>query len=82
VAADTPGSFLPEAEARVVLGHKDPSTMVGFQWSGSEPEGLYDTEEAVALGAVWEDDELVCYNLAALEHAHRHHSDEWMEDSD
>jgi hypothetical protein len=67
---------------RVVLGRNDPLTMVGFQWTGAEPEGLYDTDQAVGLGAVWEGDELVVYNYADFEHAYRHLPDGWMEDSD
>jgi hypothetical protein len=74
-------SFFSSQE-RVVLGRKDETTMVGFQWTGAEPDGLNDPDQAVALGAVWEGDELVCYDPRSFEHAFQHHSDEWLEDSD
>jgi hypothetical protein len=48
---------------RVVLARKDARTMVGFQWTGLEPAGLNESDFAVALGAVWEGDQLVTYNL-------------------
>lgn len=74
---------MPEAgEQRVVLGRTDDSTFVGFQWTGAEPEGLNDAEEAVALGAIWEGDELVTYDLQALHHATTHEADGYMEDPD
>lgn len=68
--------------SRVVLGRKEPSTFVGFQWSGAEPEGLEDTEVAVALGALWEGDELVSYNIEHLRHRVEHAIDDYMEDVD
>jgi hypothetical protein len=71
-----------QGQERVVLARKAPDTMVGFQWTGAEPEGLADPDEAVAIGAVWEGEELVCYNLQNFEHAYEHYSDEWLEDSD
>ena len=67
---------------RIVLGRKDSRTMVGFQWTGAEPQELGDTEMAVALGAVWEGDELVTYNINHLRHNLQHESDGYMEDSD
>jgi len=80
--ADTPGSFLPDSRERVVLARKDPSSMVGLQWTGAEPEGMFDTDDAVLLGAEWEGDELVCYNMDALRHAFLHAPDGYLEDSD
>ncbi|CAN5761102.1 hypothetical protein BH20ACT23_BH20ACT23_18040 [soil metagenome] len=56
--------------------------MVGFQWSGSEPEGLYEPEQAKALGAVWEGEELVTYDLQQLVHYFTHEPDGFMEDPD
>lgn len=67
---------------RVVLGRHDPSSMVGFQWTGEEPEGMFDTDVAVNLGAEWEGDELVCYNMESLRHAFRHAPNGYLEDSD
>ena len=77
---------MPEEEGggggRIVLGRKDDWSKVGFQWTGAEPEGMYDIDLATALGAVWEDDELVVYNYPDFEHAYNHLKDGWMEDSD
>jgi hypothetical protein len=77
---------LPEEEGsgqgRVVLGRKDDWTKVGFQWTGAEPEGLYDIDMALALGAVWDGDELVVHNFPDFAHAYNHLKDGWMEDSD
>lgn len=70
------------AEGRVVLGRRDPTTMVGFQWTGAEPEGLSEPEHAEMLGAVWEGDELVTYNLGHLLHRFGHDIDGFMEDVD
>ncbi|MDQ4149297.1 MAG: hypothetical protein M3164_04800 [Actinomycetota bacterium] len=67
---------------RVVLGRKDDWSKVGFQWTGAEPEGLYETDMAVALGAVWEGDELVVYNYPEFAHAYEHFGEAWKEDSD
>ncbi|MBA3629893.1 MAG: hypothetical protein H0W55_09510 [Actinobacteria bacterium] len=41
-----------------------------------------DTDFAVSLGAVWEGDELVTYDLDHLRHNLQHHSDGYLEDSD
>lgn len=68
--------------SRVVLGRKDETTMVGFQWTGAEPEGLNEPEQAAALGAVWEGDELVTYDLQQLLHHFTHEADGFMEDPD
>ena len=70
------------ANERVVLGRRDPLSWVGFQWSGNEPEGLYDTKQALSLGAEWEGDELVVYGKDAFDHSFSRVRDGWMEDSD
>lgn len=57
---------------RVVLASRDPRTIVGFQWTGAEPVGLNEPDFAEALGAIWEGDEMVTYNLSALVHAFEH----------
>lgn len=67
---------------RVVLARKALRTMVGFQWTGMEPVGLNESAFAEALGAVWEGDEMVTYNLGALEHAFEHYGDEYLTDPD
>lgn len=71
----------PGAE-RVVLGKKAPWSMVGFQWTGLEPDSLSDLDAAMDCGAIWEGDELVTYNLSALEHNWAHRIDGYLEDSD
>ncbi|GAC1369727.1 MAG: hypothetical protein NVSMB32_14420 [Actinomycetota bacterium] len=67
---------------RVVLGQRTPQAMVTFQWTGAEPEGLSETRFAESLGAIWEGDELVTYNLASLQHNYLHSPDGFLEDSD
>jgi len=56
--------------------------MVGFQWTGLEPAGLNEPEFAEALGAVWEGDVLVTYNLPAFEHEFEHYKDDYLTDPD
>ena len=70
------------AGERVVLAREDQRTMVGFQWTGQEPDGLNEAEFAEALGAVWEGEELVTYNLPAFNHAFEHYKDEFLTDPD
>ncbi|MGH8885122.1 MAG: hypothetical protein ACRDYX_08120 [Egibacteraceae bacterium] len=53
-----------------------------FQWSGAEPEGLDDADVATALGARWEGDELVTYDLAAFRHGFASYGDDYMSDND
>ncbi|MHB8613123.1 MAG: hypothetical protein ACYDAL_11945 [Candidatus Dormibacteraceae bacterium] len=67
---------------RVVLARKDPRTMVGFQWTGKEPPGLNEAEFAEALGAVWEGELLVTYNLSAFTYAFEHYSEDYLTDPD
>jgi hypothetical protein len=71
-----------DQEGRVVLAQKAPWSMVGYQWTGAEPEGLDDVDHALALGAVWEDDELVTYNVRLLKFNFEHWHVEYLEDSD
>lgn len=65
-----------------MLGRNEPSSFVGFQWTGAEPEGLSSIEQAQALGAVWDGDELVTYDLENFRHNWQHTDDQWLEDSD
>lgn len=66
---------------RVVLGRKE-KTMVGFRWTGNEPDDLNDVELAEELGAVWEGGELVIYNMPSLLWGLEHLNDEYMIDND
>jgi hypothetical protein len=67
---------------RVVLGRRRPDLWSHFQWTGAEPPGMFDPAQAEALGAVWEGDELVSYDLDELRHAFDHLGDGWVPDSD
>lgn len=67
---------------RVVLGKKERS-MVGFRWSGKEPDALNDIEMAEKFGAIWEDDELVHYDMNSLNWQVEHYEeDDYMADND
>jgi hypothetical protein len=66
---------------RVVLARRT-SGFVPFQWTGAEPEGLDDLDAALTLGACWEGDELVTYNLSALRHGFAAFDDEYLGDND
>ncbi|MGQ0678859.1 MAG: hypothetical protein ACT4OM_04245 [Actinomycetota bacterium] len=68
--------------SRVVLGRKEATSWVGFQWTGEEPEGMNDIAQALANGAEWDGEELVTYNKPAFHHAFSRMRDGWMEDSD
>lgn len=51
---------------RVVLARRE-NSMVGWRWSGDEPDDLNDIELAERFGAIWEGDELVHYDVESLE---------------
>ncbi len=51
--------------------------MLGFRWTGAEPAELNDRELAVELGAVWEGDELVTYDMGSLLWQMDHMSDDY-----
>lgn len=56
--------------------------MIGFRWSGNEPDDLNDLELAEELGAVWEGEELVTHNMASLLWGLEHLKDDYMFDND
>lgn len=66
---------------RIVLARRT-SGFVPFQWTGAEPEGLDDADVAMALGACWEGDELVTYDLAAFRHGFASFDEDYMSDND
>ncbi|HEY2703249.1 MAG TPA: hypothetical protein VGL20_06125 [Candidatus Dormibacteraeota bacterium] len=66
---------------RLVLGRRE-NSMVRFRWSGNEPKDLNDVELAEEMGAIWEGDELVTYDLPALVWQMDHLHDEFMIDED
>ncbi len=70
------------AASRVVLCRKE-NTMVGFRWTGAEPSGMYEVEVAEELGARWEGQELVTYDLPGLHALYEYHQgDDYMIDND
>lgn len=67
---------------RVVLGRRE-RTMVGFRWSGNEPDELNDIEMAEKFGAVWEGDELVHHDMESLRWQVEHfEGDDYLQDND
>jgi len=48
---------------RVVLGRKGTSSMVKVRWTEAAPDSLSDVSDAEELGATWEGDELVTYDI-------------------
>lgn len=67
---------------RVVLGRREQS-MIKFRWSGNEPDELNDLELAEKLGATWEGDELVHYDMNSLRWQLEHFSeDNYVADND
>jgi len=54
------------AKERIVLGRKGHSSMVPVRWTSDCPDELDDIETAEYVGAVWEGDELVTYDMAGL----------------
>jgi hypothetical protein len=67
---------------RVVLARKGAS-MVRVRWTEACPEGLYRVEEAEELGARWEGDELVTYDLDGFVELYKYYeSNEYLPDND
>lgn len=67
---------------RVVLARREMS-MVKYRWTGQEPSGMYEVGVAEGLGARWEGDELVTYDLAGLHALYEYHQgDDYMIDND
>ncbi len=66
---------------RVILARRT-SGFQPFQWTGDEPEALNEEDEALALGAVWEGDELVTYDLSTLALKAGSDEDDFLNDND
>ncbi len=67
---------------RVVLARKE-NSMRKYRWTGAEPDGLNDLEVAESLGAKWEGDELVTYDLVTFSQLYEYHTgDEYLIDND
>jgi hypothetical protein len=68
--------------SRVVLARKE-NSMMRYRWTGAEPEGMSDIEVAEELGARWEGDELVTYDLEGFGALYEYHQgDDYMIDND
>lgn len=71
------------AGERVVLARKGTSSMVRAYWTDVAPSALADVEEAEELGAKWEGDELVTYDLPGfLELYEYYESNQYLPDND
>jgi hypothetical protein len=66
---------------RIILARRA-SGFVPFQWTGAEPEGLDDLDTALALGARWEGEELVTYDMAAFRHDFASYDQDYLPDND
>lgn len=67
---------------RVVLARKE-NSMTKYRWTGAEPDGMFEVEVAEELGARWEGDELVTYDIDGLEGLFAYHmGDEYLIDND
>ena len=51
---------------RVVLGTKGTSSMVKIRWTDKIPGDINDVDDAQEMGATWEGDELVTYDLDGM----------------
>jgi len=68
---------------RVVIGHKGSSSMVQVKWTEDCPPGINDLEYAEELGAQWEGDELVTYDLEAMKQLSEYYEeDAYLPDND
>jgi hypothetical protein len=68
---------------RVVLARKANSSMVRARWTEACPEGLYKVEDAEELGAQWEGDELVTYDLESFRQLYQfYEKNEYLPDND
>ncbi|HET9051059.1 MAG TPA: hypothetical protein VFO60_05110 [Candidatus Dormibacteraeota bacterium] len=71
-----------ETGQRVVLVRRV-KAMVPYHWTGAEPEGMYQVDVAEGLGATWEGDELVTYDLPGLVALYEYHQgNEYLIDND
>lgn len=67
---------------RVVLVRRM-DNVARHRWTGAEPEGMYEIDVAEDLGARWEGDELVTYDLPGLIALYEYHkNNEYLIDND
>ncbi len=68
---------------RVVLGRKGASSMIKIRWTDKIPGNINDVSDAEEMGAVWEGDELVTYDMDGfLEQYAFYESNDYMIDND
>jgi hypothetical protein len=68
---------------RVVLGRKGGSSMVKIRWTDKIPGNINDISDAEEMGAVWEGDELVTYDMDGfLEQYEFYENNDYMIDND
>lgn len=68
---------------RVVLGRKGTTSMVKVRWTGEAPQSLSDVSDAEELGAVWEGDELVTYDIDGFRQLFLYYeNNDYQEDND
>jgi hypothetical protein len=71
------------AGERVVLGRRGETSMVKVRWTDDAPESLNDVEEAEELGAKWEGNELVVYDLPGFKDLFDYYeNNQWLPDND
>lgn len=67
---------------RVVLARKE-NSMTKYRWTGAEPNGMFEIEVAEGMGARWEGDELVTYDLDGFAALYEYHADgDYLIDND
>jgi hypothetical protein len=72
----------PISGQRVVLARRT-DTVARHQWTGAEPDGMFELDVAEGLGARWEGAELVTYDLPGLVALYEYHKhDEYLIDND
>lgn len=74
--------FFSDVPGLSSLGRRRFDGWSGFQWTGAEPPGMSDPGQAEPLGAVWEGDELVTYDLEGLRHGYERAADPRVPDQD
>lgn len=66
-----------------MLGRKGTSSMVKIRWTEAAPEALNDADDAEELGAVWEGEELVTYDIESFRDLFTYYEDnEYQSDND
>jgi len=68
---------------RVILGTRGDSSMVKVRWPDACPDEINDLNDAEELGAKWEEDELVTYDLEGMLDLHSYYkNNDYLVDND